>query len=312
LLVPSSPDSVAQLLHIRLANNKTSILGEYTEREEGIGFYPVIPLTRGFKYEVYWIERLIGELVVPVSSDTPAVIAVFPGSDTVPENLLKFYIRFTKPMQQGEALDHIRLIKNNQDTLSSVFLDLQPELWNNEGDMLTLWLDPGRIKRGLQPNKLLGPPLQVNEHYSLYILPNWRDVNGVSLNGAYQKNFYTAIRDSISPEPGNWSIQEPAAGSLQSIQISFPEALDYVLLSNTMRIVDENNNEVKGAFHVSNNETVLKFVPGEAWKPASYRLEIEPRLEDLAGNNLNHVFDTDLEQKQSTPKTVFKKAFRVK
>src|SRR4030095_3049317 len=85
---------------------------------------------------------------------------------------------------------------------------------------------------------------------------------------SYHKNFYTTIRDSISPNPGNWSIHAPAAGSLQSVQISFPEALDYVLLSNTMRIVDESNKEVKGAFHVSNNETVLKFVPGEAWKAA--------------------------------------------
>jgi hypothetical protein len=309
LIPATSADSVAQLLHIHLAQNKTAILGEYKERENGIEFHPVIALTPGLKYEVYWAEKFIGEVTVPTSKDAPSVIAVYPGSDTVPENLLKFYIRFSKPMQQGEALDHIRLVKNNEDTLSAVFLDLQPELWNNEGNMLTLWLDPGRIKRGLQPNKILGPPLQSNEHYSLLILPGWRDANGVSLTGPYHKNFYTSTRDSNSPDPNNWSIREPAAGTLQSITIRFTEPLDYVLLQNTMRIVDEKNGEVKGAFEVSNHETELTFVPAQAWERGSFVLEIEPRLEDLAGNNLNHLFDSDLDQQHAASKTVFQKTF---
>ena len=43
---------------------------------------------------------------------------------------------------------------------AGTFLDLQPELWNAEGTVLTLWLDPGRIKRDLIPNKELGIPLK--------------------------------------------------------------------------------------------------------------------------------------------------------
>ena len=311
LLSPGSKDSIGKLLHLRLAKSNTAILGEFRIQERGIEFHPVIPLTPGLKYEVYWTDKLIGELKVPTRNDASEVIAVYPGPDTLPENLLKFYIRFSKPMQQGEALDHIRLIRNNQDTLTSVFLDLQPELWNNDGNMLTLWLDPGRIKRGLRPNKLLGPPLEPHVHYTLLIEENWRDANGVRLHRAYQKNFYTTIRDSISPDPANWNIQEPAPGSNQAISIGFPEPLDYVLLINTMRIVDERANEVKGAFHVISDETGLTFVPVEEWKQGIYMLEIEPRLEDLAGNNLNHLFDTDLDRKQPPKKNVFKKSFRV-
>ena len=79
-----------------------------------------------------------------------------------------------------------------------------------------------------------------------------------------------------------------------------------------MRIVDENTNEVTGSFHVSDNETLLTFYPGDKWKPGLYVLGIEPRLEDLAGNNLNHLFDTDLVQEQLPSKTVFKISFRVR
>ena len=280
------------------------MLGEHNILDSGIQFLPAIPLTPGLKYEVYWADKLIGELSVPIDDDdATTVLAVYPGADTLPENLLKFYIRFSKPMQQGEALDHIRLIRNNRDTLSSVFLDLQPELWNNEGTILTLWLDPGRIKRGLQPNKLLGPPLHQDEHYKLLIEHQWQDARGVLLKQDYGKDFYTGIRDSISPDPNTWIIEEPSAGSDKSLLIYFHEPLDYVLLNNTMRIVDEKANEVKGVFHVNNDERTVIFVPEGGWKRGAYHLEIEPRLEDLAGNNLNHLFDTDLDQKQSTPKS---------
>ena len=64
-------------------------------------------------------------------------------------------------MQEGQALENITVIKNGKDTIPSIFLDLQPELWNKERTILTLWLDPGRIKRDLQPNKKLGLPLEL-------------------------------------------------------------------------------------------------------------------------------------------------------
>ena len=123
-------------------------------------FKPMIAFTRGLKYKVYVRNELIDEIAdtdLLIQSTAPEVVAVYPALDTLPENLLKFYIRFSKPMQEGDELQHIHLIKDGRDTMSSVFLDL--ELWNNERTMLTLWLDPGRIKRELQPNKLLGPPL---------------------------------------------------------------------------------------------------------------------------------------------------------
>ena len=83
-------------------------------------------------------------------------MAIYPTQDTVPENLLKIYLQFSKPMREGQALRHIELLKNNRDTLPGVFLDLQPELWNVDRTTLTVWLDPGRIKRDLQPNGPIG------------------------------------------------------------------------------------------------------------------------------------------------------------
>ena len=228
------------------------------------------------------------------------------------KTLLKFYIQFSRPMREGDALDHIRMIRNNRDTLSSVFLDLEPELWNNDATMLTLWLDPGRIKRGLQPNQVLGPPLHKDGHYQLMIEKNWQDERGVVLKEEYQKNFYTGIRDSTSPDPNSWTIETPGAGHSDAVNIDFHEPLDFVLLTNTMRIIDENANKIEGVFQVMDSEKGLSFIPDTKWQPGSYTLEIEPRLEDVCGNNLNHLFDSDLHQQQPAPKALFKRTFRVR
>jgi len=132
------------------------------------------------------------------------------------------------------------------------------------------------------------------------------------LKKEYQKNFYTGIRDSISPDPSSWTIETPRAGEPGEVNIYFHESLDFALLTNTMRIKDENANNIDGVFQVKDSEKALGFIPHNKWRPGSYTLEIEPRLEDVSGNNLNHLFDADLNQKQPAPKTVFKRSFQVR
>ena len=140
-------------------------------------FKPLIPFTRGLRYRVTVNNKTIGIIEIPPApaSDEAKVIAVYPTLDTIPENLLKIYIEFSKPMREGEALQHLVLIKNGKDTLQSTFLDLDPELWNNDRTVLTLWLDPGRIKRGLQPNLAMGPPLTRGNKYTLIVKQEWKN-----------------------------------------------------------------------------------------------------------------------------------------
>src|SRR5688572_28861341 len=89
-LSTTSRDSVELLLRVHLANNKTPMLGEHNVVDSGIHFIPSIPLTPGLKYDVYWSDKLIGELSVPIDNDdATTLMAVYPGGDTLPENLLK-------------------------------------------------------------------------------------------------------------------------------------------------------------------------------------------------------------------------------
>ncbi|WP_332367515.1 Ig-like domain-containing protein [Spirosoma telluris] len=190
------------------------------------------------------------------------------------------------------------LVRNKTDTLPGVFLDLQPELWNADRTMLTLWLDPGRIKRDLQPNKRLGTPLQAGRQYQLVVSSAWPDQQGATLAKLVTKTFVTVQRDSLSPVPAQWTLAQPGSGSVQPLNVSFGEALDYSLLTETLHVLTETGKPVSGKWQVGDEEKQSSFKPDVPWQTGMYRLRVEGRLEDLAGNNLNRPFDRDITRKE--------------
>ena len=307
-----SRDSVSKLLHIHLAKSDQRIIGDYSFESDKVIFKPIISFTRGLNYKVYLGNELIDEIAIPSdnSAVAPEVVAIYPALDTLPENLLKFYISFSKPMQEGDMIQHIHLIKDGRDTMSSVFLDL--ELWNNERTMLTLWLDPGRIKRDLQPNKLLGPPLNKGSHYQLVVDKEWQDAEGILLKENFTRNFFTGPHDIVSPDVELWTIATPGSETREQLMINFNESLDHVLAESTILVTDANGNEIKGKHRISDDGSIFYFLPDIEWKPAIYLLQIESRLEDLAGNNLDRLFDNDLTQKQQPVKNIHKRQFEVR
>ncbi|MBC7872383.1 MAG: hypothetical protein H7Y01_00230, partial [Ferruginibacter sp.] len=295
-LIPGiDKNSAAGLLQIHLLNNNTPVLGQIVFKKDAVIFTPLIAFTRGLTYEVSLSNKLISQFTIPHgdTATSTGVISVYPTSDTLPGNLLKIYIAFSNPMQEGQALKNIVIIENQKDTLPEIFLDLDQELWNKERTMLTLWLDPGRIKRDLQPNQKLGAPLQQNNTYQLFIKQTWPDTRGSLLQSSFRKEFNVGPRDSLSPDPVDWTIQTPLPRTRQSLRIDLQEPLDYLLLKKAIRITGKKGNNINGVFETDDEETVLLFIPSAGWEPGDYTVEIEARLEDLAGNNLNRLFDKD-------------------
>lgn len=281
-------------------NTDTPILGEYELTADEVIFTPLIPFTHGKTYKVTVNGKMVKEVEIDtgVAVAVPIVEEVYPTRDTVPENLLKIYIKFSQPMKEGEALRHIALIKNDRDTLADEFLDLQPELWNKDRTMLTVWFDPGRIKRDLQPNLKMGPPLTKGNKYSLLIKKEWQDQDGIQLMDVFRKNFIATQRDSNSPEVPDWEIILPPAGTKHDIIIDFKQPMDYLVAKNAIHILNKNKNEVSGSYDLTNGESRLNFTPDSTWIKGDYYLQAEARLEDLAGNNLDHLFDVDNTQKK--------------
>ncbi len=310
-----SGDSVTKLVKLRLVvtDSAADILGRY-KTNNGLLFTPLIPFTQGTDYAILVRGNTVAHFTIPFadSTDAPKLTSCYPQQDTVPENLLKIYLQFSHPMREGQSDKYIRLIKNGKDTLHDVFLNLQPELWNENRTVLTVWLDPGRIKRDLQPNLKLGNPLQQKSTYQLTVAKQWQDIRGRSLQKDFTKSFMVAVRDSLSPDPAQWKIILPKASSKEPIQILFGEALDHYLLMETLHINTKEGNPIKGKFEWDGMDRSCRFVPDQQWTTGNYVLNIDAKLEDLAGNNLNKPFDRDMTKtKQPSTQTQYQKYFSI-
>jgi hypothetical protein len=147
----------------------------------------------------------------------------------------------------------------------------------------------------------MGNPLLKDERYTLTVSSDWKDVQGLRLQQSYTKTFVVATRDSVSPSPERWTLLHlPHAKTVEPLLINTHEPLDYFLLGETIKVADENGNIIPGSLKISEKETRLTFIPNKEWRPGNYRLQVASYLEDLAGNNLNKVFDRDITAKQAT------------
>ena len=140
-----------------------SMAGRYENTKEGVRFTPRFPFEGGLTYEAKVSPKVSpGESCeigfrVPISSRVaPRVETILPLADELPENILRFYIRFSEPMAEGESLKHVRLWDDTSgEELTGVFFDHVHELWSADRRQITLLVDPGRVKTGLVAN--LGP-----------------------------------------------------------------------------------------------------------------------------------------------------------
>ncbi len=298
LQIPGDMNTDEVEIRLIQEGERVAILGEIVNHGEGNIFKPLIPFTRGLNYEILLEGEIVQEIFIPFSEDEdsiPKLLAVYPTLDTVPENLLKVYLKFNQPMKEGVALDYLSLLNDQNDTIPSVFLNLQPELWNEDRTQLTIWLDPGRIKRDLIPNLEMGAPLENRQQYELRVSEGWKAQNGLELVSGISKDLIVGARDSLSPDPNEWVIITPKANSKEELNIEFLEALDYSLLHDVFKLKNEAGKEILGSWTIGLEEKSIKFLPADNWKTGNYTIQIESRLEDLAGNNLNRLFETDLE-----------------
>jgi len=310
-----SGDSYKNKLSIKLAGHgvQPDVAGDRLVENDNLIFKPLIPFTRGLHYDLFFDQKLLAEIEIPRDTAVPKLISIFPAQDTVPENLLKMYLVFSTPMAQGHSLQYIKLTNEKGDSLPNSFLYLQQELWNEDGTELTVWFDPGRIKRDLIPNKLLGPPLIAGKNYKLIISGDWQNTNGTSLGTSYTKKFIAARRDSISPSIDRWKIEVPKKNTTHPLVMSFGEPLDYALLKHAIRVVDSSGRTIKGTISINGDQKGYLFTPEKIWSPGYYKILVEGRLEDLAGNNLNRLFDQDLmlHANQKSTKEIYERTWRI-
>ncbi|MEM1002484.1 MAG: hypothetical protein AAGH46_07535 [Bacteroidota bacterium] len=223
-------------------------------------------------------------------SSKPLVSAVYPSSNELPENLLRIYIQFSKPMKTLGNIEKIKLVDIEGNEVKTVFFNNAKELWNSQQTRLSLILDPARVKTGLRANEDLGHALKPNHDYTL-IIEGLEDVKHQQMSTTFKKKISITAADTLAPEINNWKLNIPKAKSTSNFTVSFPYMLDYISLQQRLIVTDTNNNPIEGLIKIKNKETQWCFQPKKPWENGRYILHINSRLEDPSGNNLNGLFD---------------------
>lgn len=280
---------------IRLKGSQTSMFGKIERKKNSYSFNPVIPFTSGLTYQIDSEDKIIHEFLVPFPEnlDKSSVTSIFPSSEKIPANILKIHIYFSESMQEGRSKDYIHILSETGDTLQNVLLDLQPELWNEDQTGLTMWLDPGRIKRELQPNLTMGPPLMVGSKYHIVVSKEWKDKHGMELSNDFTKTYSVIDDDRTKPTIMAWEINYPPDKTRDALIIDFDKSMDYEVAMDAIYII-KNDKIIEGKTALIHEESQWRFYPTETWTQGKYEIVVESRLDDLAGNNLNRLFDRDL------------------
>jgi hypothetical protein len=218
---------------------------------------------------------------------------VYPSSDEVPANLLKFYICFSRPMREShEIFDCFDLRKENGELVDDPWR--RTELWSDDCKRLTLWIHPGRVKEGVNLREQIGPVLEPGKTYTLVIATRLLDASGLPLRKTFSKTFRVTAPVRTRPSPAEWTVFAPAAGTTHPLRVTFPRPLDHALLGRLLKVVDRQGRPVAGSAEVGTEERSWIFVPIQPWTPSDYTLRVDEHLEDLAGNTPARVFELDL------------------
>jgi hypothetical protein len=281
--------------------NLPTMLGRHEWRDGTLVFTPEFPLQPGLSYRavlrppgVTNAPLVIARLRVPaaVVSASTVVNAVYPSANELPENLLKFYLHFSAPMTRGHIYDHIHLLNARGEAVELPFLEIDEELWDPEMMRLTLFIDPGRIKRGVKPLEEIGPSLEAGQRYTLVIDRDWRDAAGQPLAETFRKEFAVVAPDRTPPDPKRWTIRAPAAGSREPLVVEFDEPMDAALAQRLIHVLAEGR-PLTLAARLANAERELQLVPVKPWPRGELQLRIVTIIEDLAGNNVGKPFEVD-------------------
>ena len=275
--------------------DRPPMLGAFDLRGDSLVFTPKFPLSAGVNYVATCEGAPPSRHTIPLPTAGPraGVAGVDPEADELPENLLKFYIRFDAPMGRGNSYNHIRLLNSDNTPVEAPFLELGEELWDPGGTRFTLLLDPGRIKRGLVPRAEDGPILAAGKSYTLEVDAAWPDDAGRPLRSTYRKTFRATKAVEVAVDPRSWRLSVPRAGTSDPLEADLGRPLDRALLQRLVGVEDADGRPIAGRAEVLDRATRWRFRPDLSWSAAEHRLAVGADLEDLAGNSVARPFELD-------------------
>jgi hypothetical protein len=282
--------------------SKQPLFGSVTKRHGTLTFVPTVPFIEGTTYR---IEHKVGngttaqfQVTLERKDFVQTFVSLSPDASSLPANTLKLYLDFTEPMEHGVFLIHTKLWKQSGQEVTGAFRE--SELWSPDGKRLTLMFHPGRQKTGVNLNVDEGPVLIAGESYQLTISGRWRTVKGdfIGIDGKF--HFAATAADHSQPDPEKWQLKAPKAGTREPLQIITDELFEPQIFQRALKL------NLAGTAQTELLPTDLiswTFTPEKPWQPGRHEINIDPELEDLAGNSIAKPFEIDLTAPKPVAKT---------
>lgn len=287
--------------------DRPPVLGTWSIEEGAVRFTPRFPLVPGQPYRARWAfppedpetEAAWATLALPAREVTPTTVvaAIHPHTAEVPENLLKLYLHFSAPMSRGDAFRHVHLLDAGGGEVEAPFVAPQAELWSPDWTRLTLFFDPGRLKRGVGPHETVGPPLRAGGTYTLVVDRELEDARGAPLREPFHHTFRVTEADRTRPRTEDWRLKPPAEDD-DPVELRFPEPLDHALLHHMLEVEGPSGERVAGEVEVLPDARGWRFHPAGRWGEGPHAVVVDTALEDLAGNSLRRLFDLELSERE--------------
>lgn len=294
------PGGWSEVLIVRAGDDPSAppMLGDYHRERDRIFFTPRFAPAPGVKLHVSFQPDLDKPAITAEFSEvaralTPSatVTHIYPLTDEWPENTLRIYVEFSAPMAQGEAWTRLRVLDDKGQPIVKPFVEIEPELWDPSGKRLTVFFDPGRLKRGLIDNEVSGPPLVSGRTVTIEVDPSWRDATGAPLAEGFSRKIRVGASVRKPVEVKAWRVDSPKS-ERDDLVITFDRPLDHALAQRAISVTT-GKSPVAGKISLEENETRFRFTPAASWTPGRYAINVRGIIEDLAGNRLGKLFDVD-------------------
>ncbi len=293
-----------------------AIVGRYTVADAVLRFTPMFPFDDGREYDVRFdpsrlpgsgaapgAASLAATVTLPAVARTPSTVVshLYPSGGVVPANQLRMYLHFSAPMDWRSGYDHITLLDERGQEVVDTFLPLDADFWNHDRTRYTVFFDPGRVKRGILPNRQMGRALIAGHRYTLVIKRDWRDGHGQLLKEEFRHAFTVGPAIERPLSLADWKLAAPAAGTRNPLSVTFPATLDHGLLQRALSVARDGAS-LDGETTIDPGETCWRFTPRDAWREGRHQLVALEFLEDLAGNRIGRAFEVDnFERTDKTP-----------
>ncbi|MCJ8337453.1 MAG: hypothetical protein MJK10_03190 [Pseudomonadales bacterium] len=194
-------------------------------------------------------------------------------------------------MKQKVSASYIHLINSTGVVDTQAFMNFGTELWSPDAKRLTVLLDPGRIKRGVETNEALGSALLVGESYNLVIDGHWPTYEGKTLERGFVKSIVVDAPYRTLPSLEHWLVIEAVRSQLK---VSLDRVFDSALLKRFVMITDNKGSPILGKIALGASEKSFTFIPNKPFESKAINIVIDPRLEDISGNNFAGLLDSTI------------------